>query len=448
MRLADALSLKDVRSTTTFRLAAILGVLFCVGTVALGALIYALTTRELTARSDQILRHEATRLLRIPPDRLEAEIPLEVARNMPGLDRFSLLAPDRRLLTGNIPPPPDFSIDVPRDVESRAGLGPMRILAVAATNGNIILIARDINEIRYLERHILFVIIASCLAIIPGVLLIGTVLSFQPLRRVHELQTIARRVAAGELALRMPSTGRADELDRIALTVNTMIADVGRIIEQVKNVTDAVAHDLRTPLTRVRSRLEALRVQGDPARNTAVDTLIDDLDVVLERFAALLRISEIEAREQKSGFANVALAPLVQDVVDLYQPLAEEAGLSICAGRVDDVHVSADRSLIFEALNNLVDNAVKHARREVCVSIRRDGVGSVISIRDDGPGIPADECEAVLRRFYRRTGGRGLQGSGLGLSVVAAVMHLHRFRLELSDAEPGLLANIIVPEVQ
>jgi len=255
-------------------------------------------------------------------------------------------------------------------------------------------------------------------------------------------------VAAGELALRVPNTGRADELDRIAFTVNTMIADVGRIIEQVKNVTDAVAHDLRTPLTRVRSRLEGLRIADDPARNAAVDALIDDLDVVLERFAALLRISEIEAREQKSGFADVALAPLAQDLVDLYQPLAEEAGLSIRAGQVDDIHVDADRSLLFEALNNLVDNAIKHARNEVCVSISREGAGAAISVRDDGSGIPAEERDAVLRRFYRRAGDQGLQGSGLGLSVVAAVLHLHRFELKLSDASPGLLATIVVPEAQ
>ncbi len=443
MRLFDELSLRDVRSTTTFRLATMLGVLFCIGTIALGALIYGLTTRELTARSDQILRHEAARLLRVPADRLATEIPVEVERNARGLDRFSLLAPNGRLLTGNIPPPTGLTIDLPVDVEPREGLGPMRVLAVRASNGEVILLARDINEIRYLERHILIVITISCLAIIPGVLLIGTVLSFQPLRRVQDLQTIARKVAAGEFSLRMPDTGKSDELDRIALTVNTMIEDVSRIVDQVKNVTDAIAHDLRTPLTRVRSRLEALRGANE-ARDTAVDALIADLDIVLERFGALLRISEIEAREQRSGFQNISLAPLVRDIVDLYQPLAEEAGKTLDTAHVEDIEVFADRNLLFEALNNLVDNAIKYARREVRIAVWRDGSIAAIKIQDDGPGIPADERYAVLRRFYRRADAGGLQGSGLGLSVVAAILHLHRFNLELSDAGPGLVAKIVM----
>lgn len=445
MRLFDALPFADIRSSTTFRLATVLGVLFCIGVTALGALIYGLTTRELTARSDQILRHEAVRLLGVPAGLLAAEIPKEVERNRRGLDRFALLSADGRLLTGNIPPPPGLQTDTAADVEPREGLGPMRVLAVRADNGQVILLARDISEIRYLERHILIVIIISCLSIIPGVLLIGTVLSFQPLRRVRELQGIARKVAAGEFALRMPDTGRADELDRIALTVNTMIEDVGRIVEQVKHVTDAVAHDLRTPLARVRSRLEGLRGSGDPAQNATVEALIDDLDTVLERFAALLRISEIEAREQRSGFTFVSLSPLIRDVVELYQPLAEEAGIAIRAAHVDDFDIQADRSLLFEALNNLVDNAVKYARHEVSVAVWRDGATAILKVQDDGPGIPAGERQAVLRRFYRRADRRGVQSSGLGLSVVAAILHLHRFRLELGDAHPGLLAKIVMP---
>lgn len=445
MRLFDELPLRDVRSSTTFRLAGVLGVLFCIGTIALGALIYGLTTRELTARSDQILRNEAGRLLRLPASRLLTEIPIEVERNTRGLDRFSLLTSRGQPLTGNISPPPGLEIDVPMDVEPREDLGPMRMLGVRASNGEIILLARDISEIRYLERHILIVIIISCLAIIPGVLLIGTVLSFQPLRRVQELQIIARKIAAGEFSLRMPDSGKADELDRIALTVNTMIGDVSRIIDQVRNVTDAIAHDLRTPLTRVRSRLEELR-SADGACDAAVHVLIADLDIVLERFGALLRISEIEAREQRSGFQNISLAPLIRDIVDLYQPLAEEAGITLQAAHVENIEIFADPSLLFEALSNLIDNAIKYARRHVRIAVWQHGTATAIKIQDDGPGIPAEEHHAVLRRFYRRSETRGLQGSGLGLSVVAAILHLHRFKLELSDAKPGLAVKIVMSD--
>ena len=450
MRLFDDLSLRDVRSTTTFRLAALLGVLFCCGVVALGGLIYGLTTSELTARSDQILHRAASRLLQMPPAGLATEIPKEVERNVRGLDRFALLSSDGKLLTGNIPPPPGLEIDNPADVEAYSGLGPMRVLAVRAGNGQVILLGRDISEIRYLERNILIVIVVSCLSIIPGVLLIGTVLSFQPLRRVQELQSIAKRVAAGDFALRMPFSGRRDELDRIAVTFNTMVGDIGRVIDQVKNVTDAVAHDLRTPLTRVRSRLDDLGTRGDlsqPQRET-VQALIDDLDLVLERFAGLLRISELEARERRSGFQIILLAPLIRDVFDLYQPLAEDAGVRFGISNLEDVHIHADRSLLFEALSNLVDNAIKFARTEVSISSWKDGEATIMKVQDDGPGIPEEERDAVLRRFYRRPDKVSRQGSGLGLSVVSAILHLHRFTLELTDARPGLAAKIIVGEKQ
>jgi signal transduction histidine kinase len=450
LRLFDDLSLRDVRSSTTFRLAVVLGALFCCGVVALGALIYGLTTSELTARSDQILRRAADRLLQLPPSSLVTEIPKEVERNVRGLDRFTLLSSDGRFLTGDVPPPPGLRTDNAADVEGHDGFGPMRMLEVRAGNGQVILLGRDISEIRYLERHILIVIVISGLCIIPGVLLIGTVLSFPPLRRVQDLQSMARRVAAGDFALRMPLSRRQDELDRIAVTVNTMISDIGRIIDQVKHVTDAVAHDLRTPLTRVRSRLDDLRAHGDlpqPLLET-VQVLIDDLDLVLERFAALLRISELEAREQRSGFQTIQLAPLIRDVFDLYQPLAEDAGIHLVRSDVGDLQIDADRNLLFETLSNLVDNAIKFAATAVSISAWKDGSVTVIKVQDDGPGIPADERDAVLRRFYRRPGKSSRQGSGLGLSVVSAILHLHRFRLELADAHPGLAARIIAGEQQ
>lgn len=450
MRLFDDLSLRDVRSSTTFRLATVLGALFCCGVIALGSLIYGLTTSELTARSDQILRRAADRLLRLPPAALAAEISHEEERNVRGLDRFALLSPGGNLLTGGIAPPLNLGIDNAADVEAHDGLGPMRMLEVRARNGQIILLGRDISEIRYLERHILIVIVVSCLSTIPGVLLIGTVLSFQPLRRVQELQSIAKRVSAGNFALRMPSSGRQDELDRIAATVNSMIEDVGRIIDQVKNVTDAVAHDLRTPLTRVRSRLDDLRAREDlpkPMLET-VQALIDDLDLVLERFTALLRISELEAREQRSGFQMIPLGPLIRDVFDLYQPLAEDNGVHLALGSLNELQIHADRNLLFEALSNLVDNAVKFARTGVSISARKGEGTIIIKVQDDGPGIPAEEREAVLRRFYRRPDKVSRQGSGLGLSVVSAILHLHRFTLELEDARPGLAAKIITGEQQ
>jgi signal transduction histidine kinase len=448
LRSSDGFSLREVRTTTTFRLAVLLGVLFCCGVTALGGLIYYLTTRELTARTDQILNHEANRLLKVPPQTLANEIAQDVQRNLRGLDMFSLLAPDGRLLTGNVVPLPGLTPGHTVEVNGRRGKNPpMRVLSVRASNGQIMLIARDINEIRYLERHVLWTVVASSLLVIPGFLLIGILLSVQPLRRLHAFQDVANRVAAGRFALRMPYAGRGDELDRIAVTVNTMIEDVGRIVEQVKNVTDAVAHDLRTPLTRLRTRLEDLRARPWMSEEPAgtVNELIADLDIVLARFSALLRISELEAREQRSAFETVALAPLMRDILELYQPLAEDAEINLSIAGSDSIQVYADRSLLFEALANLVDNAIKFGRKDVSITAWKDVGNTVIAVQDDGPGIPWEERDAVLRRFYRRPGRASLAGNGLGLSVVSAILHLHRFKLELADANPGLAARIFIP---
>ncbi|HWC63091.1 MAG TPA: HAMP domain-containing sensor histidine kinase, partial [Rhizomicrobium sp.] len=440
--------LGDVRSTTTFRLAALLGVLFCCGVVVLGAILYRITTGRLDDRSDQILRNEADLLLSFPPAALISQIPFEVQHDMRGLNKFALLSPEGRFLTGDVHPPKGLIPGNPMDVEAHDGEPPMRVLEVRADNGQMILLGRDINEIRYLERHVLIAIVTSCLLIVPTVLLLGTLLSFQPLRRLHALQAVAKKIAAGEFSLRMPYAGRRDEIDRLAVTVNTMIEDVGHIVDQVKSVTDAVAHDLRTPLTRVRSRLDELR-SGKGLSHDLFDTIdgsIGDLDIVLERLTALLRIAELEARAQKSGFEAVQLTPLLSDIFELYQPVAEDADIQLKMGNIAPIQIYADRNLLFEALSNLVDNAIKFGRKNVSISVWREtGSSVVIKVRDDGPGIPVEEREAVLRRFYRRPDKVDRPGSGLGLSVVTAILHLHRFTLQLGDARPGLEATVFIP---
>jgi signal transduction histidine kinase len=255
-------------------------------------------------------------------------------------------------------------------------------------------------------------------------------------------------IASGHLDVRMPIAGRNDELDKIATTVNAMIRDIERVVAQVKNVTDTIAHDLRTPLTRVRSLLEEARCSSDlpPQFADMVDELVGNLDVVLERFTALLRISELEASERRSGFVNVRIAGLINDIWELYDPLAEEVGVELIKTDIDVLaETYADPNLLFEALSNLVDNAIKFARQTVCISVVRENGMTVVRIEDDGLGIPVEERDAVLRRFYRRSGDRGKPGIGLGLTVVTAILHVHRFKLDLDDAKPGLIACISMP---
>jgi signal transduction histidine kinase len=214
------------------------------------------------------------------------------------------------------------------------------------------------------------------------------------------------------------------------------------VIGQVKGVTDAIAHDLRTPLTRVRAQLS--RLSREPGAPHEIGAAIDDLDLVLERFAALLRISELEASGRRQGFGPVDLRALAASVHALYEPLAEDRGVALTLATDADRTIEADEQLLFEAVSNLVDNAIKFTPPggAVAIAVRSGTVGSAIEVRDDGPGIAADERTAVLRRFHRGSAAALAPGSGLGLSVVAAIVHLHGFTLDLEDAAPGLRATI------
>lgn len=443
----EPLRFRDIRHTSTFRLASLLGLVFALGIVILLAVIYTMTVRELTARSDLILREVGTRLAATPAPLLPKQVKAEIASNVQGLDFIALVDRDGRRVIGNIRLPARITIDKPLDLPARPGIrGPIRVLALRAAGGQTILIGRDISQIHYLRSRFLQIFLWSGLAAAIGGLLAGVALSLRPLRRVRDLQQVSRTIAAGTLDARMPIAGRGDELDQFAGTVNVMVEEVARVIAQVKGVTDAIAHDLRTPLAHVRASLQRARSlpETPPAFAALADEAVSDLDAVLERFAALLRISELEASGRRSGFRPTDLGRLAERVADLYEPLAEERRQTIGVVKETSVTVEADEPLLFEALSNILDNAIKFSGeggRIALIVAERDG-DPCIEVRDRGPGIAADERDAVLRRFHRGANAAAAPGSGLGLSVVAAIAHLHRFGLELEDASPGLRVRI------
>jgi signal transduction histidine kinase len=221
-----------------------------------------------------------------------------------------------------------------------------------------------------------------------------------------------------------------------------MVEEVERLMAEVKGATETIAHDLRTPLTRARARLSRLQQglgEDDPRAEDAL-WVIDELDTVLGRFAAVLRISELEAR-RREGFVAVDPADLVRQAAELYGPLAEARGIGLQARTAAHAPIEADPKLLFEALSNLVDNAIKFTPEGGRVSVSAEE-GPRIVVEDNGPGVPESEQAAVLQRFYRGEGARFAPGSGLGLSIVQAIVRLHGFALSLEDARPGLRAVI------
>jgi signal transduction histidine kinase len=265
-------------------------------------------------------------------------------------------------------------------------------------------------------------------------------------RRLAGVSTAAQAVMAGDLTRRLPESGRGDEFDRLSATINTMLARIETLVAEVRQVTDDVAHDLRSPLSRLRQRLEAaLARTREPEADAAVlEAALDELDQIMATFAALLRIARAEAGTGREGFAVLDLSALTAAVAEVYAPAAEEAGRRIDAAIAPGLQVAGNATLLRQALANLLDNALSHGAGPIRVALRP---GAVLEVVDDGPGIPPEEREKVTRRFYRLDRSRGTPGTGLGLALVAAIARLHGGTLTLADGPDGrgLAAALEIP---
>jgi signal transduction histidine kinase len=425
--------------TTTFRLALLYGAVFAAGVVALLGLIYASVAVYLTHQMDEIVLGQARALQSASPasrPELVREIETQDTRNV---YYYGLFAPDGRWIAGNVRRLP---ADVPADGTPRElrepGLQPgARGVAERLRTGEILFVGFDAKVLTGLRTIILRSLIWSG-ALITGLgLSLGAALSLGPLRRIRAVQQASLPILGGDVGARLPTSERRDEIDMLAGIANGMMDEVERLLWAVKGIGDNVAHDLRTPLTRLRALLYRVLQEVGPgdAHRAMLDQALAETDALLSRFKAIQRISEIDRRERRAGFALVRLQALVEEIGDLYAPLAEDQGLSLTTEAEAACEILADRELLFEAFSNLVGNAVKFTPPGGTIRLRlsRQAEGPRLEIVDTGPGVPESEREAVLQRFYRGRQGRETPGSGLGLSIVAAVARLHDFRLTLGE---------------
>jgi len=334
---------------------------------------------------------------------------------------------------------------------ARAGrLHATRILFAELPGGYRLLVGRDVQDRVAIRQLILggliwAVGIAVILAIGGGLLIRRGVLG-----RVEAINRTAAAIMRGDLSRRVPVRGVSDEFDQLSLTINGMLQQIQVLIDGVRNASNAVAHDLRTPLAELRNRLEELlRTRPPPDQAMAeVQAAVGDVDRVIGVFNALLRLAEIDSGARISGFREVRLDSVAAAMVELYGPVAETKGIALDFSSPPPVTVHGDPHLLAQAIGNLIDNAVKFspAGEAVVLTIEAtENGGAIITVADHGPGIPDAEKSQVVQRFYRGDAGRGASGVGLGLSVVAAVARLHGGRLEFADREPGLAARVILP---
>jgi signal transduction histidine kinase len=274
-------------------------------------------------------------------------------------------------------------------------------------------------------------------------------LSWRARDRLAEVNRQIQRIVAGDLRERLPIRGGDDPFDQLAIGVNRMLGDIERLIHEIAGVGDDIAHDLRTPLTRVRVRLERGRENAATLEElqTVADQALVGLDQTLAIITALLRIAEIEQSRRLEGFSQVRLAPLLREVGDLYEPIAEDKHVTLRVEAGEEATVLGDRDLLFEAIANLVDNAVKFTPDggRVELALLGSAAEPIIRVSDSGPGISASERKAVIKRFYRSDKSRGTEGLGLGLSLVAAIVKLHGFRFTIGDG-PGCTVEIACPQ--
>ena len=271
------------------------------------------------------------------------------------------------------------------------------------------------------------------------------------LHRLDLMSRSSRRILAGDLNERLPVTGAGDEFDRLSENMNALLARVALLQEGLRQVSDNIAHDLKTPLTRLRNRAEAALVDRQAEPRQALEAAVAEADQMIRTFDALLMIGRVEAGSHPVEKVKVDLSAMVADVAELYEPLAEEAGATLRVDTPGPVEAMVSRELIAQTLSNLIDNALKYGvaaggASEVLVSVtRRDGICRLV-IADNGPGIPEAQRERVFERFYRLDSSRTKPGSGLGLSLVQAIARLHGGAVHIEDGAPGLRVVIEFPD--
>jgi signal transduction histidine kinase len=316
-------------------------------------------------------------------------------------------------------------------------------------DGYRLLVGKEVDDFDELIDKIRTAALAGVALLFVIAAVAGIAVTRRTVGRIESINATSQSIMQSGLGERIPLRGTRDEWDQVAANLNSMLDRVEALMGEVKQVSDNVAHDLRTPLTRMRGRLEkaAARTREAEQDQALIADTLADLDAVLRMFASLTRISQIEAGDRMSAFRTVDLAEIASEVVELFDAAAEDKRSQLDAIGDARVLVTGDRDLLFDAVANLVDNAIKYGREagRVTVEVTRDHGNAVVSVADDGPGIPADEQQQVFKRFYRLERSRHTPGNGLGLSLVAAVARLHGATIEMLDNKPGLRCRLHFP---
>ena len=439
--------LTDLHRTTSFRLATLFLAMFGVVSLLLFAYLYFEITGFEIERVDDWLQREHAALVREGPDELVARFDHESQFDPRHQRPFALFDTQGKHIAGGLPGDrpelPYFDRPFSTRLELPEQNVPARCIAARIPDGRTALLCQNTRELDHFDEELLHALVSAGVLMLFTGLIGAAIVGVSAVRRLDAVTRSIEEIVAGNLSRRLPVHAKQDDIDRLVRVVNGMLDEIERLMQEVKGVCDAIAHDLRTPLTRLMAGLERAqrRAASEEEYRAATESAIVELGGILRTFNALLRISEIESNARHGNFVTVDLAAVVDDVIEFYEPTAEEKRVTLDYRRTasGSIELEGDRNLLFEAIANVVENAIKFAPEEghVSVDLFRDAAGFGITIADDGPGIEPDERQAVLRRFYRGEASRHTPGNGLGLSLTHAVAGMHDMSIRFNDVPTG-----------
>jgi signal transduction histidine kinase len=448
--------LPELARSTTLQWTLLVAGLFAGFIVALLGFVYLKTKADLTAQSDHMIASQITFFAHLSPERRLNAIDEHLKQDPRRVRLAGLFDSNGRRIAGNLEGlPPDLKPDgtvqggvVDRVDEGGGERQAVRLIAQTLPTGDVLAIGRNIDEVAEIAA---VVGRALALGLIPAVLLciaVGVVLSARSRQRIVEVNERVQRIVAGNLRERLPYRNADDPFSKLGMIVNGMLDEMETLIQSLAGVGSDIAHDLRTPLTRARLILERGRSRASTLEQlqAVADRTIEALDQSLSIITAILRLTEIEKSQRSAGFGKVALADLIREVADMYEPIAENKGIALLVHSPHELSVHGDRDLLIEAVANLVDNAIKYtpAGGQVEIGLFQGTRENIVRVRDTGSGISERERHAVLRRFYRSDKVRHTSGLGLGLNLVAAIIKLHDFRFTIRPGS-GCVVEIGCP---
>jgi signal transduction histidine kinase len=439
-----------VLRTASFRLASLYLLLFTASAVVLGAVVFWMTHATLTQQLETRVQNAQ---IHLKEEYATGGLPglvshaVEYGRGSGALD-FLVQSPDGKRLAGQIPTVGGARGWLRLTAVDQGEQKSLMAFAEEFPGGVVVAVGDDVRRIRLAEAAVLRAFVwgvsATILLGVGG----GIWLSQLFLYRVDAISRTAEAIIDGDLTQRVPLRGTGDDLDRLAETLNRMLDRMARLLESVRQASNNIAHDLRTPLSRLGQYLEDARAQaGSPADHLhALDRARAEVEALLGTFAALLRIAEVEAGAQRAAFRRVDLSAIAATVAEAFAPSAEEAGYSLTAEVAPGIVVHGDQELLTQMLVNLVENALRHTPpgTRVRLLLGRQAGHAELVVEDNGHGVPEAERKLILRRFYRLDHSRSTPGSGLGLSLVAAVAELHGAEVNFANAHPGLRVSVVL----